>query len=252
MWNQVANHFVLWKTVRMKNSLVTNWTGLSNSLQHNNSRHLDLKKMLIASDANEMWRNFSHNIGTVANLKSIDFCRCPAWVIENLFTSNANLESLNAVTINSNELDLSKIGNMSELRELRLRSTDAITLLSTLEPLAGLIHLRHVSLTSIVGLGNSVDVSVLEQIPELESLELGECSHIPESFATETLVKLTHLEKLRLEKCQLNCPTNDLLETIAKLPNLELLELINFDISIEFEEMISKCTNLRRLLLIPT
>lgn len=236
----------------MKNSLVTNWSGLANTLKKNNSKHLDLKKMLIASDANEMWRNFSNNIGNVENLKSIEFCRCPAWVIESLCNTNPGLEALNAVTINSTEIDLSQISQIHELKDLRLRSTaDSITILSKLTPLCSLVGLKHLSLTSVHQLGK-LDVSVLERLTELESLELGECSDLSHNFVTVSLSKLIKLEKLRLEKCQENCCTVRLLETISKLPRLTQLELINFDISSEFEHKISKCTNLRRLLLIPT
>lgn len=191
-------------------------------------------------------------------------------MIENLFTSNPTLEALNAVTVNSNEINLQELGRMRELRELRLRSTgrflqrdillfvilngiilDCITLQSSLEPFRELINLRHLSLTSVVDLGK-MDVSVFGELIDLETLELGECSELSETFAISTLSKLLNLERLRLEKCQHNCATSELLSTIANLPKLTQLELINVDVSTEFEEQISKCTNLRKLLLIPT
>lgn len=251
MWNQVANHYMLWKTVRMKNSLVTNWKGLARALQLNNSRHLDLKKMLIASDANEMWKQFSENIGTVINLKSIDFCRCPSWVIEKLCASNQGLEVLNALTINQNEINISQMGKMRELRELRLRSTDCMNVVPNFQPLKELIHLKHVSLTSVTDLGK-MDVSIFGELVELESLELGECSDLSDIFARNALSKLINLEKLRLEKCQHNCAISDILQTVSALPKLSQLELINVDVAVNFAELISNCVHLRRLLLIPT
>lgn len=250
MWEQVANHSLLWRTVRMKNSMVNDWTGLANKLKRNNTRSLDLKKMLIASNFEEMWRNFSDNIGRVANLKSIDFCRCPAKVIEQLFKTNPYLETINAVTIYSSEIDLTNIINMKDLHELRLRSTDCIDIKSSLTSLRTL-SLTTLSLTSISGLA-SKDLSIIGELTKLETLELGECTSFPDLFATEILPKLVNLEKLRLEKCQQKCDTSKLIDAISKLPKLTQLELINFDIQPDFDCNISSCTNIKRLLLIPT
>lgn len=86
----------------------------------------------------------------------------------------------------------------------------------------------------------------------LESLELGECTNLPDTIATEALVKLTSLKRLRLEKGQGNCPTAKFLQAVANLPNLVQLELINFDIKPGFDVAIGQCTNLKTLLIIPT
>lgn len=251
MWEQVANHTILWKTVRMKNSMVNDWSGLANKLKNNNTRSLDLKKMLLASNFNEMWDNFSKNIGTASNLRSIDFCRCPANVIEKLFKTNPNIETINAVTINSNEIDLKNIIKTTNLRELRLRSTDCITIVSDITFFKELHHLAHLSLTSVSGLA-SKDIFVLEKLTKLETLELGECTDFPDTFALNILPKLINLERLRLEKCQQNCSTSNLLDSIAQLPKLSQLELINFDVQPDFDYKLSNCTNIKRLLLIPT
>lgn len=251
MWEQVANHKLLWKTIRMKNSMVNDWSGLANKLKDNNTRSLDLKKMLLASNFEEMWESFSRNIGTASNLRSIDFCRCPAKVIEKLFKTNPLIEAINAVTINSNEIDLKNITKTKNLRELRLRSTDCIEIVSDITFFNELKDLVHLSLTSVSGLA-SKDISVLEKLNKLETLELGECTDFPDTFATNILPKLMNLERLRLEKCQQNFSTSKLLETIAQLPKLAQLELINFDVQSDFDDKISKCNNIKRLLLIPT
>ncbi|XP_063705103.1 uncharacterized protein LOC134834386 isoform X1 [Culicoides brevitarsis] len=251
MWEKVGNHTTLWKTVRMKNSMVNDWSGLANKLKNNNTRSLDLKKMLLASNFNEMWENFSKNIGTATNLRSIDFCRCPAKVIECLFETNPYIETINAVTINSNEIDLKNIVKATNLREFRLRSTDCIDIISDISSFKELDKLVHLSLTSVNKLA-SKDISILQYLSKLETLELGECSNFPDTFASSILPKLTNLEKLRLEKWQQNCNTSKLLDTIAKLPKLTQLELINFDVQADFDIKISNCVNIKKLLLIPT
>jgi hypothetical protein len=89
--------------------------------------------------------------------------------------------------------------------------------------------------------------------PNLETLELGECSTLSKSVATVALPTLVNLRRLRLEKGMDNtCPTQSLLNTIASLPNLTQLELINFDVKPGFDKALAKCSNLKTLLIIPT
>lgn len=94
---------------------------------------------------------------------------------------------------------------------------------------------------------------VFEHLTNLESIELGECVHLPESVAVDGLSKLSKLQRLRLEKGQeTTCPTVALLNTVSNLPCLVQLELINFDIKPGFDTALANCTNLRTLLIIPT
>jgi hypothetical protein len=95
-------------------------------------------------------------------------------------------------------------------------------------------------------------VDALKSLVNLESLELGECNDFPVEFAADVLPALVRLERLRLEKGQQECCTFEILGAIAQLPKMSQLELINFDIKMEFDEHIAKCTNLRKFLLIPT
>jgi len=139
---------------------------------------------------------------------------------------------------------------MKELRELRLRSTDCIDIKSSLASLQYL-QLTTLSLTSVSALATK-DISIFGELIKLETLELGECTGFPDSFAQEILPKLINLEKLRLEKCQKNCNTSKLIDAVSILPSLNQLELINFDIQPDFDIKISSCTNIRRLLLVPT
>ncbi|XP_058459203.1 uncharacterized protein LOC131435391 isoform X1 [Malaya genurostris] len=250
MWNQVANHPRLWKTVRMKNSLVNDWTGLANTLQNNGTKHLDLRKMLISANSDEMWRNFAENISHVEHLERIDLCRCSSVVVGNLLKSNPNLKVINALAIKNDPMDFSNFEHGRYLQELRLKSSAAVSVNSDLSQLGFLVNLRHLSLTSIQKLGSS-SIEALGNLINLESLELGECTELGPNFAS-ILTRLTKLQRLRLEKGQENFQMFTVLDGIAKVPSLTQLELINCDVKVGFDKHINKCCNIRKLLLIPT
>lgn len=251
VWNVVANHRSLWKTVRMKNSQVNDWTGLAAALKRNETKHLDLRKMISSTNGDEMWASFSKHIKTVESLETIDLCRCSAKIVESLFTSNPQLKVINAVTIKDDIMNFENIRCLENLQELRLKSIDGFSLEGDLQALRGLKNLKHLSLTSFRELGLK-EIDVLGELTGLESLELGECSEFGINFATEVLPKLMSLERLRLEKGQDTCCTLEILEAIAQLPHLAQLELVNFDIKTGFDDKLSQCNNIKRLLLIPT
>jgi hypothetical protein len=98
-----------------------------------------------------------------------------------------------------------------------------------------------------------MEPSVLGYLKNLETLELGECCDFPPEFGPESLSRLKKLERLRLEKGQgKDCPTFSILAGIAALPKLTHLELVNFDVKPGFDKALAQCTNIRRLLIIPT
>ena len=98
-----------------------------------------------------------------------------------------------------------------------------------------------------------MEPSVIGHLKNLESLELGECCDFPPEFGPDSLSRLKKLERLRLEKGQgKGCPTFSILAGIAALPKLTQLELVNFDVKPGFDKALAQCTNIRRLLIIPT
>lgn len=248
MWNQVANNSILWQTVRMKNSQVNDWSGLTSALKRHGTRHLDLRKILIPPTLN--WSDFLENIGDVSELQSIDLCRCPAEVVTGLFERNRNLRILNAVSINGEHLNLPTVNNLNHLTELRLKAVTIVDI-NSLQSLQHMKQLKHLSLTSIKGL-DAAKFTALRSLTSLVTLELGECCHFTEEFGRDVLVKLINLQRLRLEKGQEKCSTFEILKAIAKLTKLAQLELVNFDIISGFDDQIAHCKHLKRILLIPT
>lgn len=252
MWRDIASHPMLWRTVRMKNSQVHSFEGLANTLKKHSTCHLDLRKMLLPTGGDEIWPEFSKAIERVDTLRRIELCRCPASVVEKLALSNPQLEVINAVTIKCEAMDLAPLKSLTNIKELRIKSTGGLSLISDLDSLKELKTLKHLSLTSIRDL-DRMNLSVIAELTNLESLDLGECTDFPKSFGSEVLVKLDKLEKLRLERGQgKNCHTFEILDAVKDMPRLEQLELVNFDIKAGFDKALGACQNIRKLLIIPT
>uniref|UniRef100_A0A6P7H2I9 Uncharacterized protein LOC114343616 n=1 Tax=Diabrotica virgifera virgifera TaxID=50390 RepID=A0A6P7H2I9_DIAVI len=251
MWRDIASHPMLWRTVRMKNSQVHSFEGLAHSLKKHGTRHLDLRKMLLPTGGDEIWPAFSEAIEKVETLRRIELCRCPASVVEKLATSNPQLEIINAVTIKCETMNLEPLKALTEIKELRLKATGGLTLTSNIDSLKDMKQLRHLSLTSIRHL-NEMNLNVVADLVNLESLDLGECTNFPENFGKDILIKLTKLEKLRLEKGQKDCHTFEILEAVRRMEHLDQLELVNFDIKAGFDKALGVCQNIKKLLIIPT
>lgn len=251
MWHDLAAHPSLWKTVRMKNSQVTDWDGLAETLQRRGTQHLDLRKMLVAGESDNVWRKFLTIVPRVTSLVKLELCRCPVMVVEEVIKSCPQLEVLSAMSIKCDSLNLESIGNLSRCQEIRLKAISGMSLQQDLTPLQNLIHLTQLSLTSVKELGKK-KIDVIQVLTNLETLELGECSDFPDKFGTNVLIKLNKLERLRLEKGQGSCCTFDILEGISKMENLCQLELVNFDVKNGFDKCLANCKNIKRLLIIPT
>lgn len=257
MWNQVANNKLLWKTIRMKNSHVNDWEGFARTLKRNDTKHLDLRKVLMGNQ-DEAWREFSENIGLIDQLEVIDLCRCQSVIVEHLFVSNINLKVINAVSVKDDKIDLSGLRDREQLlQELRLRSVhqNGIKIIneSDIFDVTPFKSLRHLSLTTVQNLQIIVDNGQLSELKMLESLELGFCDKLNDKKFAENLLGLTKLQRLRIEKGSLIFNINVILETIASsLSSLVQLELINCDIKPDFDDVIGKCTKLKKILLIPT
>lgn len=244
----------MWQTVRMKNSKVCSWSGFAAALRRGETKHLDLRKMLLPSGRSEdLWNDFCENVGTVCSLENIDLCRCSARVVESLFQSNRHLKIINALAINDDTINLENISLVSNLQELRLRTCESGVLAGDITPIASLTKLTHLSLTSIKGLGTK-SVEVLGELTTLKSLELGECGDFDSTFAEAVLPKLINLQRLRLENNGQvsNVCTLEILDAVARLVQLYQLELVNFDIKPGFDEKLSLCMNITKLLIIPT
>ncbi|KAK6641980.1 hypothetical protein RUM44_013703 [Polyplax serrata] len=260
LWRDLASHSSLWRTVRMKNSQVSDWKGFTDSLSRHGTKHLDLRKMLMSlDDAEEMWAMFAKHISGVKCLERLDICRCSVNIVAQIMEACPQLLVFNAqqmigvkTEVLNQKLSLDSLSRMKNLKELRLKSFLGLHLTDSLKSLTDLSDtLTTLSLTSVKNLG-SCKLHFIGKLQNLEALELGECSDLPETFPHEVIAKLTTLKRIRLEKGPWSSSTNEMLYQMSKLKDLVQLELINFDVKPGFDKALASCTNIKRLLLIPT
>nr|XP_018899507.1 PREDICTED: proteoglycan 4-like isoform X1 [Bemisia tabaci] len=253
LWHDVASKQHFWQTVRMKNTQVSDWKGFANALIKHETKHLDLRKMLVGTKTEEVknnWLEFYNVIGQVKSLKRIELCRCLSSVIENLAKHVPHIEALTATSIKNTSLNLEPLAAITNLTELRLKGMSGIEL--SFNHLSNLTTLKLLSITGIKNLDSEASQSI-GSLVNLEQLEIGDCNNIHQVTVTEALPKLINLKRLRLEKGQNSVPLIiQLIESASQLPALEILELINFDVKPGFEEALKKCTNIKSLLMIPT
>lgn len=249
LWRELVSTPSLWKNVRMKNSQVSDWGALCATLKRYGTKRLDLRKTLLPVNDVEFWDQFTEHISTVTSLERLELCRCPARAVEAVCKGLPDLKCLSAVAVKDNRLDPSALSNMKQLREFKLKSLSGLSLTSDLKPLLDLQFLEHLSLTSIKELGIYAG-DLIGLLRQLVSLELGECT-FGADFGME-LIHLQRLQRLRLERGTADCASPALLEALSKIPSLTQLELVNFDIKIGFDDALSLCRNVQRLLIIPT
>lgn len=143
MWRDLAAHPSLWKTVRMKNSQVTDWDGLAETLRIRGTQHLDLRKMLIVGEADNVWKKFVAVIPKVTSLIKLELCRCPATVVEEVMKNCPQLQVLSAMSIKCDSLNLESVNNLNNCDELRLKAISGMALEGNLTPLLALLEITH-------------------------------------------------------------------------------------------------------------
>lgn len=103
-------------------------------------------------------------------------------------------------------------------------------------------------MTTLTNLPSS-ELSHLENLSQLESLEIGNCVTWSSATDYEVLSKLQHLRHLRIEQGPPVCILQHLESSLSGLCNLQHLEIANFIVDAAIEEFKGK--NLKRLLIIP-
>lgn len=216
----------------------------------------------------DSWREFSDRIGTCVELEAIDLCRCQSQIVETMIKSNPSLKVINAVSLKDEKINLIGLMNLQGLEELRLRTNHANGMKILLErktdeekieqftfsDLNIFENMKHLSLTSVQNLNLLLDDKTrLKNLSRLESLELGYLEQCDDVIVAANLMHLQQLKRLRLEKGSAKFNINAVVQkVVSALPSMRQLELINCDIKNGFDDALKSCTNLKKLLLIPT
>lgn len=103
-------------------------------------------------------------------------------------------------------------------------------------------------MTTLTNLPSS-ELTHLENLTLLESLEIGNCVSWSSATDYEMLGKLQHLRHLRIEQGPPVCILQYLETSFSGLCHLQHLEIVNFIVDTRIDDL--KLSNLKRLLIIP-
>uniref|UniRef100_A0A1B6FJY5 Uncharacterized protein n=1 Tax=Cuerna arida TaxID=1464854 RepID=A0A1B6FJY5_9HEMI len=241
------------ETVVLEGGPVRDWRRLEVRMKHSRIKCLDMTKMTIPElrEVREaMWDQLIMTVKRVETLEKIEMCRCSSIHLEKIAAVSSNLEYLSVGPIESRQIHLATF-ERKHLIELKLKGHRELGLkINDARVLSTLSNLKTLSLTVVKNM--SEVLLVVGTMTQLESLELGDMTNLTVIEVVQGFNQLNNLKRLRLEKGQEGCPTNAILQTICRLPSLKQLELINFDIDDGFKDSLSLCSNIEKLLLIPT
>ncbi|XP_024216243.1 uncharacterized protein [Halyomorpha halys] len=285
VWNLVGSDSIFWKKICLNNCIVHDISMMVQTLKKNGTELLDLRGVSFnktergadsKKNGNERlgyqeiinilvlpnkWSSIYQTLNEVTTLTDITIEECPPSAVFLLTKGLPQLKSLSAYKITTEKdflnildddfLDLTPLKNMKDLLTLKLENyvSRTVTFNESSSDTTDKIGLN----LKVLAMTRVINLSCIEHIlpSTLVSLTLGECHSLSTNFFENVLPELVNLTRLRLEMCRNENLTTILLETISKLPNLSELELINFEISKEFQIVLAKCTNLKSLLIIP-
>ncbi|XP_028396109.1 uncharacterized protein LOC114520097 [Dendronephthya gigantea] len=264
-WKYVAAQPVLWKRVSFNGIFVKNWTLAEKYLLMFSIQRLDFRGIFIGKKKCETWHKITDLIHNTEHLKYLDFGRVPAGVLHDVVGSLSSLEVLTAewiidVVRDSDEsdrektakIDIGKFSHLKNLKELRLRAACGCAGLQLpmfafslgMSNLSDLTKLRKLALTTFRDLA-AQDFDFLTSLPQLEDLELGDCSEW-EVESYESLGKLAKLQHLRLERAG-SISSEGLIWALSSLKNLVHLELIMCEVPEAFSGALIEMPKLRTL-----
>ena len=146
LWRELALHHTHWRVVRLKNSRICDWTLFASHLRRAGTQHLDMRKMLFVASQDETWRDIAKAAGNLSEIRRIDFCRCPAEVVETMAANCCRLRYVDATSVSSSSVRLQRMlpPSLTQLEELKIRgvSSAGLSLDDGLESIGHLTSLK--------------------------------------------------------------------------------------------------------------
>ncbi|KAI0234685.1 hypothetical protein LSAT2_014990 [Lamellibrachia satsuma] len=235
-WRNVVSYNSLWRTVHLAGVKVVDWHHATLRLRCHGTQTLDLRGIVHCDgDSNRTWHQLTAVLGQLTRLQHLVFGQCPATVLHTVTSFLTQLQSLTAEFISddrtaesqtrcgSTKLDVGKFSKLNELRTLKLRGTNGLTLpafsfTGGLTQLAVLTQLETLCLTTLRDVP-AEEFNFLGSLINLQVLHLGDCS----SWTGQTYVQLGKLEKLRVLKLMSggHIPDAGLGDALNKLPRFK-------------------------------
>ncbi|ALC48734.1 CG2247 [Drosophila busckii] len=247
-WAMIGRERSVWRTLRLRNTRITNWIFCLRDMSRYRTRELDMMGVHMDNPKQRLE-------GDLRVLKSLRILRTDATEADFIQLVIKRLQRLLELrtTCTSRSLSLAHLDKLQELQVLRIRMMDPKANLLSLQPLQKLQHLRELSLR---GISNMMqwDWVHLESLPQLETLVLGSCRGMNTStFGEQVLPSLKRLRNLRLENHHTvrSFSITDIMHGLATSQTVQRLELINVNVDAEFSRQLGACKSVHELLLMP-
>lgn len=98
---------------------------------------------------------------------------------------------------------------------------------------------------------NELSVDILGSLINIQTLEIGYIDSLVVDDKFDSFIHLVNLQNIRFEQNKVSKIAQYLLNLLPKLSNLKNLELINVEITNDFNSIILQCRNLTKLLIFP-
>ncbi|KAH8386867.1 hypothetical protein KR093_003109 [Drosophila rubida] len=246
-WAMIGRDRSVWRTVKLRDTNVTNWVQCLRDMARNRTRELDMMGVKMANPKMRME-------GDLRSLKSLRVLRTDATdadFLQLVFKRMSRLVELRT-TCTSRTLNLANLEKMTDLQVLRIRMIEPKASIISLTPLQSLNKLRELCLRG-VGNMNQLDLLHLKGMQQLETLLLGSCRGMKVGvFGTQVLPNLKKLRRLRVENnSNRSFVINEIMNGVAAGGTVQRLELINVNVEEDFSHQLTMCRSVEELLLMP-
>lgn len=247
-WSMIARDRSVWRTLKLRDTLITNWLFLLRDMVRYRTRELDMMGVKMTNPKMRLE-------GDLRVLKALRVLRtdaCEAEFIQSVIKCIPRLLELRT-TCTSRALSLASMKKMLELRVLRIRMIEPKAGIFSLQPLQNLEQLRELSLRGINNMAQ-LELLQLQGLKLLETLVLGSCRGMKAAtFGQQVLPRLKRLRHLRLENHHSNRSfnINEIMEGISAGGSVKRVELINVNVDAELSRQLAACKSVQELLLMP-
>ncbi|XP_030564706.1 uncharacterized protein LOC115765338 isoform X4 [Drosophila novamexicana] len=247
-WSMIARDRSVWRTLKLRDTLITNWLFLLRDMVRYRTRELDMMGVKMTNPKMRL-------DGDLRVLKALRVLRtdaCEAEFIQSVIKCIPRLLELRT-TCTSRALSLASMKKMLELRVLRIRMIEPKASIFSLQPLQNLEQLRELSLRGINNMAQ-LELLQLQGLKLLETLVLGSCRGMKATtFGQQVLPRLKRLRHLRLENHHSNRSfnINEIMEGISAGGSVKRVELINVNVDAELSRQLAACKSVQELLLMP-
>lgn len=148
-------------------------------------------------------------------------------------------------------LDIGIISELVNCEQLSVCCDNVFNLSGCQIQIKNMISITHLSISNVENLRAEFFES-LKYLLCLQKLRIGKCTNLPEHFGSKVLNQLFDIVCLRIECCENAESITDIVQVLPNMPNIKELQFISVIIPSQFDIIIAKCTNIPKMVIIPS